>query len=141
VGADLENGYGDSPETVVETIPAARGRGGVGGSIEDATGCRTSRSMTGACGREIRAAAEAVPTLPFAFTLTARRGELSAQPPDLRDTIGASRGLSRGGADVLYAPASASKDDIAAMVRSVDRPVNVVMGLQGVRLSLTSCPR
>ena len=29
-----------------------------------------------------------------------------------------------------------SRDDIAAVVRSVDRPVNVVMGLQGVKLSL-----
>ena len=40
------------------------------------------------------------------------------------------------GADVLYAPGLATKDDIAAVVSSVDRPVNVVMGLQGVRLSL-----
>jgi hypothetical protein len=29
-----------------------------------------------------------------------------------------------------------SKDDIASVVRSVDRPVNVVVGLQGVQLSL-----
>ena len=40
------------------------------------------------------------------------------------------------GADVLYAPGPTSKDDIAAIVSSVDRPVNVVMGLQGVQLSL-----
>ncbi len=40
------------------------------------------------------------------------------------------------GAHVLYAPGLLSKDDIAAVVSSVDRPVNVVMGLQGVQLSL-----
>jgi 2-methylisocitrate lyase-like PEP mutase family enzyme len=40
------------------------------------------------------------------------------------------------GADVLYAPGLTTKDDIAAVVRSVDRPVNVVMGLQGIHLSL-----
>jgi 2-methylisocitrate lyase-like PEP mutase family enzyme len=40
------------------------------------------------------------------------------------------------GADVLYAPGLTSKEDIATVVRSVDRPVNVVMGLQGVQLSL-----
>ena len=31
-----------------------------------------------------------------------------------------------------------SKDDIAAVVRSLDRPVNVLMGLQGIQLSLAS---
>jgi len=44
--------------------------------------------------------------------------------------------LQAAGADVLYAPGLASRDDIAAVVSSVDRPVNVVMGLQGVQLSL-----
>src|SRR5207245_827339 len=40
------------------------------------------------------------------------------------------------GADVLYAPGLTSSDDIEAVVRSVDRPVNVIMGMQGVRLNL-----
>jgi 2-methylisocitrate lyase-like PEP mutase family enzyme len=39
------------------------------------------------------------------------------------------------GADVLYAPGLKTKEDIAAVVAAVDRPVNVVMGLQGVQLS------
>ena len=37
---------------------------------------------------------------------------------------------------MLYAPGLTRREDIAAVVRSVDRPVNVVMGLQGVQLSL-----
>jgi len=37
---------------------------------------------------------------------------------------------------VLYAPGLTTKDEIATVVRSVDRPVNVVMGLRGVQLSL-----
>jgi 2-methylisocitrate lyase-like PEP mutase family enzyme len=40
------------------------------------------------------------------------------------------------GADVLYAPGLATKDEIAAVVSSVNRPVNVLMGLRGVQLSL-----
>ena len=40
------------------------------------------------------------------------------------------------GADVLFAPGLTSKDDIASVVKSVDRPINVIMGLQGVQLSL-----
>src|SRR5512135_1681342 len=38
VAADLENGYGDSPEAAAETIRLAGRAGLVGGSIEDATG-------------------------------------------------------------------------------------------------------
>ena len=37
VSADLENGYGDSPECVAETIALAAAAGVVGCSIEDAT--------------------------------------------------------------------------------------------------------
>jgi 2-methylisocitrate lyase-like PEP mutase family enzyme len=45
VSADLENGYGDAPEFVAETIRLAAAAGVVGGSIEDATG-RTAHPMT-----------------------------------------------------------------------------------------------
>src|SRR5213082_760057 len=38
VSADLENGFGDSPESSAETIRLAAAAGAVGGSIEDATG-------------------------------------------------------------------------------------------------------
>src|SRR3984957_6506451 len=37
VSADLENGFGDSPESVAETIRVAAASGLVGGSIEDAS--------------------------------------------------------------------------------------------------------
>ena len=38
VSADLENGFGDAPEIVAETIRLAAESGLVGGSIEDASG-------------------------------------------------------------------------------------------------------
>src|SRR6516225_10820516 len=38
VSADLENGFGDAPETAAETIRLAAAAGVVGGSIEDSTG-------------------------------------------------------------------------------------------------------
>jgi 2-methylisocitrate lyase-like PEP mutase family enzyme len=56
--------------------------------------------------------------------------------PELADTIARLQAYQEAGADVLYAPGLATKEDIAAVVRSVDRPVNVLMGLQGVQLSL-----
>jgi 2-methylisocitrate lyase-like PEP mutase family enzyme len=137
VSADLENGYGDSPEIVAETIRLAAAAGAVGGSIED---------MSRQPGRPIydheyavqrvRAAAEAANALAFPFTLTARAENYLAGRPDLGDTIKRLQAYQVAGADVLYAPGLTSKDDIAAVVSSVDRPVNVVMGLRGVQLSL-----
>jgi 2-methylisocitrate lyase-like PEP mutase family enzyme len=57
--------------------------------------------------------------------------------PDLADTIWRLQAFQGAGADVLYAPGLTSTADIASVVRSVDRPVNVLMGLQGALLSLS----
>jgi 2-methylisocitrate lyase-like PEP mutase family enzyme len=137
VSADLENGFGDAPEIAAETIKLAAASGVVGGSIEDASGNpdRPIYEKEHAVER-IRAAAEAARALPFAFTLTARAENYLHSRPDLKDTIARLQAYQAAGADVLYAPGLASRDDIAAVVSSVDRPVNVVMGLQGVQLRL-----
>ena len=137
VSADLENGFGDAPEVVAETIRLAAAAGVVGGSIEDATG-RSDHPIYDLelAVERVRAAAEAARTLSFPFTLTARAENYLHGRPDLADTIKRLQAYQEAGAHVLYAPALVSKDDIAAMVRSVDRPVNVLMGLQGVQLSL-----
>ena len=55
---------------------------------------------------------------------------------DLDDTIRRLQRYQEAGADVLYAPGLKTRDDIASVVRSVDRPVNVLMGLPGVELTL-----
>ena len=137
VSADLENGFGDAPETVAETIRLAATAGVVGGSIEDATGRPEHPIFEREHAVErVRAGVAAARALPFTFTLTARAENYLHGRPDLRDTIERLQSYQEGGADVLYAPGLASKDDIVAVVSSVDRPVNVVMGLRGVQLSL-----
>jgi 2-methylisocitrate lyase-like PEP mutase family enzyme len=136
VSADLENGFGDSPETVAETIRLAAATGLAGGSIED-----MSRQPGHAiyehelAVERIRAAAEVVRSLPFTFTLTARAENYLVGRPDLSDTIERLQAYQEAGADVLYAPGLKSREEIAAVVNSVDRPVNVVMGLQGLQMS------
>jgi 2-methylisocitrate lyase-like PEP mutase family enzyme len=137
VSADLENGYGDSPDAVAETVVLAAMAGAVGGSIEDATG-RVDDPVyeTAHAAERIRAAAEAVRALPFAFLLTGRAENYLQGRPNLKDTIARLQAYQEAGADVLYAPGLTSREEIAAVVSSVDRPVNVVMGLQGAQLSL-----
>ncbi len=137
VSADLENGFGDDPETVAETIRRAAQAGLVGGSIEDGTGRPDAPLYELELAVErIRAAVEAARSLPFPFMLTARAENFIVGRPDLRDAIVRLQAYGRAGADVLYAPGLTRKEDIADVVRAVDRPVNVLMGLQGVRLSL-----
>ena len=137
VSADLENGFGDAPSVVVETIKLAAAAGAVGGSIEDATG-RSDRPIydLSEAAERVRAAAEAARGLPFTFTLTARAEIYLHGRPDLKDTIARLQAYQEAGADVLYAPGLATKEDIAAVVQSVDRPVNALMGLSGVQLGL-----
>jgi 2-methylisocitrate lyase-like PEP mutase family enzyme len=137
VSADLENGFGDAGETVAETIRLAASAGLAGGSIEDSTGRPADPIYEFDMAVErVRAAAAAARSLPFPFTLTARAENFLWGRSDLGDTIKRLQAYQEAGADVLYAPGLASKDDIAAVVSSVDRPVNVVMGLKGVQLSL-----
>ena len=137
VSADLENGYGDAPEIVAETISLAGEAGVVGGSIEDASGRADDPIYEmGYAVERVRAGVAAARALPFPFTLTARAENYLHGRADLRDTIRRLQAYQEAGADVLYAPALETKEDIAAVVGLVDRPVNVLMGLRGVQLSL-----
>ena len=142
LSADLENGFGDAPEMVAETIRLAAAAGIVGGSIEDLSRSR-DRALYDVehAAERVRAAAETARSLSFRFTLTARAENFIAGKPDLRDTIERLQAYQAAGADALFAPGLRSADEIATVVRSVDAPVNVVMGLQGARLSVAELTR
>lgn len=136
VSADLENGFGDAPKDVAQTILLAAEAGVVGGSIEDTTG----RSDDPLYAREfaaerIQAAAEAASSLPFPFTLTARAENYFIGRTDLADTISRLQAYQEAGADVLYAPGLTCEEDIATVVREIDRPLNVLIGFPGITLS------
>lgn len=137
VSADLENGFGDDPGTVAETVRHAAAAGLAGCSIEDMGHDPALPIYNLELSVErIRAAVEVVRRLPFPFMLTARAENYLVGRPDLKDTIHRLQLFQEAGANVLYAPGLRSREDIDTLVRSVDRPVNVVMGLQGVQLSL-----
>lgn len=135
VSADLENGFGDAPEMAAETIKLAAA-GIVGGSIEDATG-RSGDPIyeLAAAVERVAAAVEAARALPFTFTLTARAENYLNGRPDLKDTIKRLQAFQEAGADVLFAPGLTRREDIAAVLSSVDRPVNVI-AVTGMALSV-----
>jgi 2-methylisocitrate lyase-like PEP mutase family enzyme len=137
VSADLGNCFGDDAKTVAETIRQAAATGLAGASVEDATG-RTDDPVYDlelAVDR-VRAAAEVAKGLPYPFTLTARAENFLVGRQDLFDTIQRLQAYQDAGADVLYAPGLTTRDEIASVVRALDRPVNVLIGLKGFALTL-----
>jgi 2-methylisocitrate lyase-like PEP mutase family enzyme len=138
VSADLENGFGDDPDSCAETILLAAAAGLVGGSIEDATGRADDPIYAYDVSiQRVKAAVKAARSLRFPFVLTARAENLINGRPDLQDTIRRLAAFAEAGADVLYAPGLKTRDEIDAVVRAVaPKPVNVVMGLSGPSFSL-----
>ncbi len=137
VNADLENGFGDAPEECARTIELAAAAGVVGGSIEDSTGRRDEPIYPlGLAVERVAAAAEAARARPVRFLLTARCENFFVGRPDLADTIARLQAYQEAGADVLYAPALASREDIATVLREIDRPLNVLFGVAGMTLGV-----
>jgi 2-methylisocitrate lyase-like PEP mutase family enzyme len=137
VSADLENGFGDAPEDAAATIRLSAATGIVGGSIEDSSGNRDAPIYDFSLAVErVHAAVEAAKSLPYKFTLTARAENYLHGRPDLDDTIKRLKAFEEAGADVLYAPGLRNREDIRNVAGAVKRPRNVVMGLQGVQMSL-----
>ena len=134
VSVDAENGYGHSPEEVAETIRHVADTGAVGASIEDyssasGTGNLYPRALSV---ERIEAAVAAAASLPFPFTLTARsEGYLMGHPSPFEESLARVNLYREAGADCLYVPGIKDAETIGRLVKEVDAPVNVVMGLAG----------
>jgi 2-methylisocitrate lyase-like PEP mutase family enzyme len=132
VSADLEKGFGDSPEDAAETIRRAAQAGLVGGSIEDASGDKQQPiyALSHATER-IAAAAEAAHALAFPFMLTARAENFLHGKTDLDDTIRRLQAFEKAGADVLFAPALPDLAAVRAVCAAVTKPVNFMVAIRG----------
>ncbi len=136
VSADLENGFGDDPATVAETVRLAIDAGLAGCSIEDFTGRLDDPIYDIALAEErMAAAAEAAHGAGPGLVLTGRAENYLHGHPDLDATITRLLAYERAGADVLYAPGLTSLDDIAQVVANVNRPVNVLARPTGPTVS------
>ena len=135
VSADLQDGFGSSPETCSETIRLASAIGLAGGSVEDATGDPNSPIYDFQLAVErVEAAAETAQT--HQFLLTARAENFLHNRPHLEDTIRRLQSFADAGADVLYAPGLPNLEAIREVCASVSKPVNVLMGLKGATFSV-----
>jgi 2-methylisocitrate lyase-like PEP mutase family enzyme len=125
ISADLENGYGPSPQDAATAIVRAAEAGAVGGSIEDYDPEGGLYELDHAVAR-VAAACEAARRLSFPFTVTARAENHVRGNPDLDDTIVRLRAFEAVGADVLFAPGLRDGDEIRAVCTAVAKPVNVL---------------
>ena len=130
VSADLEDGFGRSPEECAQTIRLAADAGLAGGSIEDATGDPNDPIYDFELSIA-RVAASAAAARECGFVLTARAENFLHDRDDLDDTIRRLRAYAAAGADVVYAPALPSIQAIRQVCSVVAKPVNVLMGLTG----------
>jgi 2-methylisocitrate lyase-like PEP mutase family enzyme len=137
LSCDLESGYSISADGIGKTIALAADVGLVGGSIEDATGIASNPvyELSEATER-VRVAVEAARKLPFPFLITGRAENFLYSRFDLKDTIKRLQHYQEAGADVLFAPGLIRKQDIESVLKEIDRPLNVIMGLGGTDLTV-----
>jgi 2-methylisocitrate lyase-like PEP mutase family enzyme len=138
VSADLEKGFGDSPNLVAETIRLAAEAGLAGGSIEDSTGdaTRPFYEVSQAVER-VAAAVEAARARPFPFTVTARAENFIRGNPNLDDTLRRLQAYDQAGADVLFAPGLPDLASVRTVCAAVSKPVNFMAGIRGKSFSVS----
>jgi 2-methylisocitrate lyase-like PEP mutase family enzyme len=126
VSADFEDGFAEDPAGVAETVRLALEIGLAGCSVEDWGAADGRLYGVEAAAERVAAAAEAAHAGPVRLVLTSRSENYLRGNPDLGDTIARLRAYQDAGADVLYAPALDSPEDVAELIASVERPVNVL---------------
>lgn len=137
VSADLEQGFGDAPEVVAETIGLAAEVGLVGCTIEDSTGNQDSPLYdVGLAVERIAAAAQTARALPFPFMLTARAHNFLYPNPSLDDTISRLQAYEKAGADVLFAPGLPDLAAVSTVCAAVSKPFNFMAGIKGKSFSV-----
>ncbi|MEM9431329.1 MAG: isocitrate lyase/phosphoenolpyruvate mutase family protein [Pseudomonadota bacterium] len=127
VSGDLENGYGDAPEAVAETVRLAHEAGLAGCSIEDVAppgGAAYDRTLAV---ERIRAAAAAVRALPRDFVLVARADGVLTKAYGMDEALIRVRAFREAGAECLYVPLPPDLEALSAIIAAADgHPVNAL---------------
>lgn len=138
VSMDAENDYGDSAELVAKNMNKIVSTSVVGANIEDYTGVKVKPLYDSELARErIQSAREAVADIGYPFTLTARTDcFLTNHPTALKEAISRANKYREAGADCLFVPGVKDIETIKTLVKEINGPISVVMGLTGSPISL-----
>jgi 2-methylisocitrate lyase-like PEP mutase family enzyme len=137
VNADFEDGFAHEPDKVGVNVARAVKTGVAGLSIEDFTGDAAKPLFDRALAVDrIRAARQAIDADKSGVLLTGRCEAFLRGVKDLNLVIDRLTAYAEAGADCLYAPGIATKEEIAAVVKAVHpRPVNLLIGGGGLSLA------
>lgn len=131
VNADLESGYGSSPEDVAETVRLAIAAGAAGGNIEDVDRRSGALYDLQLAVERIAAAREAVEASRRPFVLNARTDAVlqAGHHPGLAHAIERANRYIEAGAQCIFTPGVTALDQARQLVRHVAAPLNLVVGL------------
>jgi 2-methylisocitrate lyase-like PEP mutase family enzyme len=132
VTADIESGYGLSPEQVVTRLLAA---GAVGCNLEDtdhraAPGSHTLMDAV-AQQERLRAVKQAARAQGVNIVLNARTDVFLTPSPSVDEAVRRARLYLEAGADCIFPIGASDEAAIVALVKEIPGPVNVIPGFRG----------
>lgn len=127
VSGDFENGFGDNPEDVAETVRLSGEAGLSGISVEDTQMVPGNAAYAFDLAMErIKAGASAARALGRPFILCARADGVMHGTYDLAEAIRRLQAFEAAGADLLYCPVPPGKAELALILAAVKKPVNAL---------------
>jgi 2-methylisocitrate lyase-like PEP mutase family enzyme len=127
VSGDFENGFGDTPETVAETVRLAAEAGLSGCSIEDTMMSAGNPAYAFDLAVErIKAGAAAARALGRPFVFCARADGVMNGVYNLDEGIRRLRAFEEAGADLLYLPVPPGEAELRNVLSSVTKPFNAL---------------
>ena len=127
VSGDFENGFGDAPDDVAETVRLSAEVGLSGISVEDTQMIPGNPAYPFDLAVErIRAGAAAARALGRPFIFCARADGVMNGTYDLAEGIRRLQAFEAAGADLLYLPVPPGRTELAQVLASVSKPVNAL---------------
>jgi 2-methylisocitrate lyase-like PEP mutase family enzyme len=139
LNADLEAGYGDTPEQVAETVRLAIAAGAAGCNIEDVDIPRGGLFEEGTAVARIAAARQAIDSSGCIFVLTARTDAfLHGSKSAMQDAIQRGNRFLEAGADCVFTPGVTDIPRARTLAQELTGPLNLVAGLNDASASTTA---
>lgn len=132
VSADMEGGYGATPEDVAETVRHAIDAGAVGANIEDAVIDAPALLDLALCVERIQAGREAADSAGIPFVINARTDvyliERGATPAMFDEAARRCNAYRAAGARCTYVPGPADAELIGRLAAAIEGPLNILAG-------------
>jgi 2-methylisocitrate lyase-like PEP mutase family enzyme len=132
VTADIEAGYGHSPEEVAKTIEGVIATGAVGVNLEDNTGILKPLYTLEEQVERIRAAREAANKADLPLVINARIDtylfQIGQEATRLEDTLRRARAYLEAGANSIFVPGVIDPALIQVLVSEIPGPLNIMAG-------------